>query len=135
MTTLLDASAAIAWCMPDEFDASAEALLTHVANEGAIVPALWAYEVENALRNAHRRSRLTVADALATMTRLRALPIRVVDAGDGVVFRDAFTLAVDHAISVYDAVYLDTARRHGASIASRDERLLKIAETLGIPRF
>jgi predicted nucleic acid-binding protein len=135
MTTLLDASAAIAWCVPDEFDEPAKALLAHVVANGAIVPSLWTFEVENALRSAHRRRRVNEEDAYAIMARLSNLPIRVVDALDTPVFHGAFTISVEHDISVYDAVYLDAARRHGAMLASRDRRLLAVADALGITTF
>ncbi|HVA26732.1 MAG TPA: type II toxin-antitoxin system VapC family toxin [Candidatus Baltobacteraceae bacterium] len=135
MTTLLDASAAIAWCVPDEFDREAEALLAHVAADGAIVPPLWAFEIENALRNAHRRKRLSDEDARAVMLRIASLPIRVVDATEAPAFFGAFAISAAHDMSVYDAVYLDAARRHGATLASRDRRVLDVARSLGIPTF
>jgi predicted nucleic acid-binding protein len=125
----------MAWCIPDEFDHQSQALLDHVAATGAIVPQLWLFEVENALRNAHRRSRLSEADARAVMARLRTLPIRVVDALETPQFHEAFAISVAHDVSVYDAVYLDTARRHGAQLASRDRRVTDVAGALGIPTF
>jgi predicted nucleic acid-binding protein len=135
VNTLLDASAAVAWCIPDEFDREAEALLTHVAASGAIVPSLWVFEVENALRNAHRRKRLADAEAREIMSRLAALPIRIVDATESPRFYEALAISAEHEISVYDAVYLDTARRHGAALASRDRRVLEVAAALDVPVF
>jgi len=135
VTTVVDASAAIAWCVPDEFDEAAEALLRHVASGHGIVPALWAYEMQNALRNAHRRGRMTEPAIEEVLRRLSRLPLRVVDTSDTPAFQGAFRLAVEHDVSVYDAVYLEAARRHRAALASRDARLLAIASSLNIPHY
>jgi predicted nucleic acid-binding protein len=125
----------VAWCIPDEFDSQAEALLEHVAGDGAIVPPLWVFEIENALRNAYRRKRLNESDVRAIIARLGALPIRVVDAVESPKFHGAFGISVAHDISVYDAVYIDAARRHGATLASRDGRVCEVARALSIPVF
>lgn len=135
MTTVVDASAAMAWCVPDEFDGTAEALLRHVASGHGIVPALWAYEMQNALRNAHRRGRMTEPAIEEVLRRLARLPLRVVDAADSPAFHGAFRLAVEHDLSIYDAVYLEAARRHRAALASRDARLLAIASSLNVPHY
>ena len=96
------------------------------------MPPLWLAEVENALRNAHRRQRLTLAEGHDVLDRLRRLPLRVVDSNESPVFYDALGLSVECDISVYDAVYLDAARRHGATLVSRDRRLLHVATRVGI---
>ncbi|HUY10748.1 MAG TPA: type II toxin-antitoxin system VapC family toxin [Candidatus Dormibacteraeota bacterium] len=135
MPLLIDASATVAWLLPDEFDAAAESLLDEVSERGAIVPALWSVEIENALRSAQRRRRITLEAARAILVRLGQLPIRVVDCAERPTFCGALSLSVECDISVYDAVYLDTARRHRARFASRDRRLLDAAQQLGIAIF
>ena len=101
----------------------------------AIAPALWLYEMENALRNACRRKRITEAYARELIANLSKLPIRIVDAPEKPTFYAAFDISVQHDISVYDAVYLDVAQRHGADLATRDARLQAVAKALNIPRF
>jgi predicted nucleic acid-binding protein len=129
---VIDASAAVAWYLQDEFDDDAAALLDHVVEHGAIVPALWAVEMQNALRNAHRRGCVDAGAAAEILKRLSQLPLRVIDADSRPVFRNALSLAIEHDISVYDAVYLDVAIRFNARLASRDNRLLLLANKIGI---
>ncbi len=132
MDLVVDASAAVAWFLPDEFDKEAAALLDSVVTHGALVPALWIVEMQNALRNAHRRGRVNADGAQDILAQLVRLPLRVVDAGERPTFYGAFALAVEHDLSVYDAVYLDVALRYRARLASRDERILAVAKSIGI---
>ena len=133
MTPLvIDASAALAWSIADESDREAFDLLRRVAKEGALVPALWAFEMQNGLRNAQRRGRITQAEALAITTKLSALPIRVADATERAQFHGALELAVRFDLSVYDAAYLDVALRHQGQLVTRDARLAGAAQSLGV---
>ena len=132
MDLVVDASASVAWFLPDEFDAQAAALLDFVAVHGALVPALWAVEMQNALRNAHRRRRVNADGAQDILLRLAQLPLRVVDATERPAFHGALALALEHDLSVYDAVYLDVAMRYRAHLASRDARVVAIAQSVGI---
>lgn len=132
MNLVVDASAAVAWFLPDEFDNEAAVLLDFVATHGALVPALWAVEMQNALRNAHRRGRVKADGAQEILARLARLPLHVVDTDERPTFYGAFALAAEHDISVYDAVYLDVALRYRARLASRDGRVLAVAKMIGI---
>ena len=133
MALVIDASATVAWFLPDEFDDAAESLLNFVAKSGALVPSLWVVEIENALRNAHRRKRITEKEAAEVLSRLTALPITIIDAYETPVFHHALQLSIAHDISVYDAVYLDAARRHNAALATRDKRLCAVATHINVP--
>lgn len=132
MTLVLDASAALAWSIADESDGEALALLKRVGADGAVVPALWLFEMENGLRNAMRRGRITEGEARATQANLASLPIRVVDSTERIAFHGALELANRFDLSVYDAVYLDVALRHKGELVTRDRRLEEIAHELGV---
>ena len=132
MTLVIDASAALSWSIADESDREALVLLRRVAAEGAIVPALWLYEMENGLRNAQRRGRISEAEAQAIETKLAALPIRVVDVAERVRFFGSLELANRFDVSVYDATYLDVALRHRGQLATRDRKLAVVAANLGV---
>jgi predicted nucleic acid-binding protein len=59
MNWVLDCSVALAWALPDETSKKAERFLTDLGQEAVLwVPALWWYELANALTMAHRRGRL-----------------------------------------------------------------------------
>lgn len=132
LVLVIDASVALSWSIADEGDVEAISLLKQVASEGAIVPALWTFEMENGLRNAHRRGRITDAEAVSIQTKLVTLPIQVVDSTDRVAFHGALGLANKFDLSVYDAAYLDVALRHKGHLATLDDKLMSAAEKLGV---
>ena len=60
MSLVLDSSATLAWIYNDETTDPIRALFDQVADEGAVVPALWRLEIANSLTVAVRRSRIDV---------------------------------------------------------------------------
>ena len=59
MNWVLDCSLALAWALPDETSKRAERFLAGLGQETLLwVPALWWYELANALTMAHRRAGL-----------------------------------------------------------------------------
>lgn len=62
---MLDCSAALAWALPDESSAKADDFLESLEPDDKLwVPALWWYELSNALVVAQYRQRLTEAERL-----------------------------------------------------------------------
>ena len=59
MPLVVDASVALAWALPDEISAYADAVLAVVEIEGLRVPELWAREIANGLAVAYLRKRIT----------------------------------------------------------------------------
>jgi predicted nucleic acid-binding protein len=74
---VLDCSLAMTWCFEDEASHEADTLLERVRDDGAIVPALWFWEVANVLTLAARRGRITSGDVATRLALLSTLPIRV----------------------------------------------------------
>jgi predicted nucleic acid-binding protein len=99
----------------------------------ALVPALWRWEVANALLMAERRSRITSADNYRHLAHLKALPIEV----DALAFEEAWSgthaLARKHKLTVYDAAYLEAAIRHGMALGSLDTALRAAAKAEKVP--
>jgi predicted nucleic acid-binding protein len=63
MECVLDSSVALAWVLPDETSSRADRLLDAASPRSVFwVPALWWYEVADALTMAQRRKRLREAD-------------------------------------------------------------------------
>jgi predicted nucleic acid-binding protein len=77
MALVVDASIALAWGLPDESSAYADAVLAVVERDGLRVPDLWAGEIANGLAVAYRRRRITTADQHAFLTALAHLHIDV----------------------------------------------------------
>jgi predicted nucleic acid-binding protein len=121
---VIDANVAVDW-FSSRSTKLADAALDVVGREGAIVPALWRWEVQDVLRRLARDDRLnmTAAEALAA---LRALPIEIDSELLGL-FGQEFVLASDHGLSVYDAAYLELALRRNVKLATGDKQLAAAA--------
>jgi predicted nucleic acid-binding protein len=59
MPLVIDASVALAWALPDESSAYADAVLGVVEREGLRVAELWAREIANGLTVAYLRKRIS----------------------------------------------------------------------------
>lgn len=127
---MLDASAALTWFFEDERDDLARAMAHSVATSGALVPALFRLEVQNALLQAVRRKRLTRAVAEARFDDLDRLNLSVDSAQTSVGFKAAFSLAERFRLSAYDATYLELAVRAKRRLMTRDGRLRRAAQTM-----
>ena len=80
---VLDASVTLAWVFEDEAYPYADAVLEALADIEALVPAIWALEVGNALLVAERRGRLSQAATVQFLALLWQLPITVESARTG----------------------------------------------------
>lgn len=131
MPFVLDASVAMAWCFEDEATPGTDAVLDRLADDPAVVPALWELEVANVLLAGERRGRITEAQAARFVSLLSTLPINV----DLVSPPMTTALAAGrlHQLSAYDAAYFNLAARDGIALATRDRRLRAAACTAGIP--
>jgi predicted nucleic acid-binding protein len=135
MTThfVLDASLTLSWCFRDEANPQSLALLDRLAAEAALVPALWQLEVANALAMAERRGRITPERVDDFLRELGVLEIEIDHETAGRSFSHLLPLCRDHALTSYDAAYLDLARRRRLPLATLDADLIRVAERLGVP--
>ncbi len=129
---VLDCSLAMAWCFEDEASAAADAILERVRDDGALVPALWVWEVANVLTLAARRGRIGGGDVAARLALMTALPIRVDDEGGARAWRETALLAQAETLTVYDAAYLELALRLSADLATLDTELRRAAGRVGV---
>lgn len=123
MVFVLDASIAVAWSFADELPKAGRAL-ARLRDEEAMVPSLWRFEVRNALLVNERRGRLRETDTEAALRDLARLRIVIDRAPDE---RVLFALARRHALTVYDAAYLELAQRESAPLATLDAALARAA--------
>lgn len=129
---VLDASVAFAWCFADEATPAADRLLDRLQQDGAIVPALWPLEVANVLRMAERRRRIARSTSDRFVDLLARLPIAIDEETAGRALGDTLVLARDRDLTVYDAAYLELARRLAVPLATRDLDLRKAARAEGV---
>lgn len=89
-------------------------------------------EVANALLVGERRHRLSEAELLGFLRLLRTLPIAIDSLTPMDVLGPVRILARDHALSVYDASFLELALRRGAPLATFNKRLRTAAGRVGV---
>jgi predicted nucleic acid-binding protein len=129
---VLDCSVTMAWAFDDEDVPRAAGMRDRLGEDLAVVPAIWALEVGNALLVAERRQRISRAEAVRFVEILRALPIDV-DATPALgTLSSLLSLARQTGVSVYDAGYLDLAAAHGLPLATLDKVLERAARQIGV---
>ena len=130
MRCVLDASAALAFVLADEFIDAAERILDHVMAHGAVVPPLWQSEVANGLLSAWKRDRITEAGIAHALVGLERLRIERTPSD-----QDSSALIVlgrSLEVSAYDATYLLVAMQQGLPLATLDRRLAEAAGLAGV---
>jgi len=132
---VLDCSVTLAWCFPDEKAPYPQGVLDALAVAEALVPTLWSLEVANSLLVGERRKRSTLADTVAWIGFLSALPIRVDDETTLRAWADTLHLARTQNLSSYDATYLELAMRRNLPLATLDDKLKKAAAASGVTLF
>jgi predicted nucleic acid-binding protein len=133
MDWVIDSSIALAWALPDETSKEAERFLSRISMRSILwVPALWWYEMANALLMAQRRKRLTEAERIRLTELYRKLPIRTDVMLDSDIMWRFQTLGIEYNLSAYDAAYLELAQRRGLGLATVDRPLRLAAQRAGI---
>jgi predicted nucleic acid-binding protein len=134
MALVVDASIALAWGLPDESSAYADAVLAVVEREGLRVPGLWPREIANGLAVAYRRRRITTADERAFLAALSHLYLEVT-APAIIAIRDATAAAMRYGLTAYDAAYVDLAARERLTLATLDASMRQAAQQSGVSIF
>lgn len=129
MSFVLDCSVTLAWLLPDETSAQADAWLDQLGTRGALVPPIWGLEVGNALLVAVKRKRLSRTHLDRAFERLEALPIEVDSAGS---LASILGMAAQSGLTTYDAAYLELANRRGLPLATLDNQLSSACRKLGV---
>ena len=133
--TVIDASAAAPWFIPEERSAATDQMYAEVfASPGQFrAPSLWIWETSNMLLAAFRRRQLTQDDFDSGLALLHACPIEF-DPSPNLHYRSQVVrLAHTHSLSFYDACYLELALRLNGQLASLDRALVQAAKNCGIP--
>jgi predicted nucleic acid-binding protein len=127
---VIDANVAIAYAFDDERDARVTSLIRRVADEGAVVPALWQAEVCNGLLIGRRRKRTGSDDLERFLDVLSALPIRGDD--DPPTIPPLMRIAEETGLTAYDAMYLELAERLRCELITFDREMASAARKRGI---
>jgi predicted nucleic acid-binding protein len=133
MNFVLDSSFALTWVFADEARPVTDEVLDSMGRGAtAFVPALWWWEVGNALLVSERRKRITQAESRQHLMLLTALPIEVDESAREEAWSSCYLLARNHHLTLYDAAYLEVALRRGLPLASIDHDLREAAKAEGV---
>ncbi len=124
-----DASAILALAYHDEDADYAQAVVEAIAADRGIVPTILWYEIRNALLVGERRKRITPAQTHIFLANLALLPLEVDEIPRESV---VFDLAHRYHLTIYDAAYLELAKRHNAPLATVDGALIKASRAAGV---
>ncbi len=128
MAIVVDSSVAACWALPDEFSQYANRVLDGGVRRGMVVPDLFWHELRNVLIVNERRGRLRAEQTPIALRKIAALPWVVDAAGGG---DEIVLLARRHALTAYDAAYLELATRRRLPLATLDTRLAAAAAAEG----
>jgi predicted nucleic acid-binding protein len=132
LSLVIDASVLVGWFLDEKSDPRVEAAFGTVARVETLAPSLFYYEIRNALLVSERRDRITEAMSAAFLRDLGLLPIRLQPAGDDA---SLMALARKRKLTVYDAAYLELAKREALPLATLDRDLEKAAIAEGVALF
>jgi len=127
---VVDASVAAKWFFPEELSDRAAALLDR-ASLGAvdlIAPELLIYELGSVGLKKLRAGQAKPAEIEAALRSLTILSAQLVSSASLV--SPALSIATGSEASLYDAVYLVTAREYGGILLTHDAALLRQAREL-----
>lgn len=130
MSLVLDSSVALAWVYDDEGGDAIDQVLERVVQGGAWVPAIWHLEVANSLEQAVRRRRIDAAFRDAALANLSDLDIKSDPETNVHAWTATLALAEKFRLTLYDAAYLELARRRHLPLASLDRDLRAAAESI-----
>jgi predicted nucleic acid-binding protein len=133
---VIDSSIAMTWLFADEKRDDCDDLQQQLAGDAtAVVPQHWPVEVANNVLVGERRKRVSQQTTKPFIDLLQSLPIALDDSTRDQSFSDGLTLARQHGLTVYDALYLELALRRGLPLASLDKSLRKAAASEGVDCF
>lgn len=132
MSLVLDSSVALAWVYSDETTTAVDEVFATIAKGGAWVTSFWKLEVANVLEMGVRRGRHTADFRDATLGDLALLSIAADRETERQAWGETLQLASRHRLTVYDAAYLELAKRRVLALATLDEALRSAGRAEGV---
>jgi predicted nucleic acid-binding protein len=132
VSLVLDSSATLAWIYVEELTASIRKVFVALEENGAWVPTHWSMEVANVLEMGVRRGRHDAAFRDATLADLALLPVSLDPHTSRQAWGITLRLAEHHRLNLYDAAYLELAKRMLLPLATLDNDLSLAARAEGV---
>ncbi len=133
MSLVLDSSVTLAWVYSEESTESIRRVFDLVTASGAWTLALWRLEVASVLEMGVRRRRTSAAFRDATLADLSLLPIQLDTETDLQAWGATLRFATKHRLTLYDAAYLELAKRRGLPLATLDGELRSAGRAEKVP--
>jgi predicted nucleic acid-binding protein len=127
-----DASTVLKWFLPGQETDDALRAYRRARRSPIVVPAIWQYEVENALLKLIRRQQLTIQRATDIRIELQLISKRRDERLTDEIFEQTWIIAANHMITYYDASYVELALRLNLPLATGDQAEKNAARALGI---
>ncbi len=135
MSIVLDCSIVLAWYLPDEEEANATAALHYVTRNGGVVPFLFKTEIANGFTMAMRRNRIDDSFRNQAFEEIPMLQLNFDVEGLEEVWGLTSELADQYRLTIYDAIYLELAKRKRLPLATLDRSLKRAAIEAGVKLF
>jgi predicted nucleic acid-binding protein len=134
---VIDASILASWFLDEATDLRVELAVESLSCIGACAHDLFFFEIRNVLLVNERRGRLTETDSAEFLQHLSRMQIRLEAPGLEASSEDdsLVSLARRRKLTVYDAAYLDIAKRRALPLATLDRDLEKAALAEGVALF
>jgi predicted nucleic acid-binding protein len=129
---VIDASAIGPLVLPDEVHSMTEATSELILNAALVAPQHWRFETSNLILVALRRGRLNDAQRFTAIERLEQLEVAIDAQSTDQAWLTSFDIAHADGLTVYDAAYIELARRLGCGLLTYDRALAKAAISRGI---
>ena len=128
-TYVLDTSVAVAWYLPERFAGAARKWQRQLLENRVrlLVPSLHFWEIGNVLRTYVRRAELDSALAQEVYALHLDAPLEVVEPERG----DVLATALEMDATMYDAVFIALARRHGVPLLTAERKTTPWVVRLG----
>jgi predicted nucleic acid-binding protein len=129
MPVVADVSVVVSWIFADETTPESKQFQDIAHRQGIVVPLLFHYEIRNVLCINEKRNRIAQTDTVLFLEKVAAL----ISATDPTLpTNDVLTLARTHALTVYDAAYLELCLRQKLPLMTFDKKLAAAAVTAGV---
>lgn len=132
MAFVIDASIVAAFAFEETVNPRVAIAMGSLESSQAFAPNLFFFEIRNLLVVNERRRRTTPERSASFLRVLARLPIRLDRTPDN---DDVVSLARERNLTVYDAAYLELAKREGLPLATLDRALEKAAIAEGVALF
>ncbi len=129
---VIDASATGPLVLPDETQSMIPAAFDLILHAALVAPLHWRFEISNLLLVAQRRGRINDAQRFTAIERLEQMDVAIdVQSGEQA-WLASFEIAQADSLTVYDAAYIELARRLGCGLLTYDRAMAKAAIARGI---